>query len=173
MHSTTSPSSASATWGRRVRPATPTSAVAETLPTIEAARERLAQAEALIYHKEFEDAGLAAYEAAAAAARVPLYARLVDPFTADEALWEFENLFVLSGETGGIWEGISSRFEELKSCVRPTSGGPGRAEVHDGNQRQPEVYGTPDDAAREILEEARKFVNYCALPLSRESGVAA
>jgi sulfite reductase (ferredoxin) len=149
------------------------STVAETLPSIEAARERLAQAEALIYHKEFEAAGLAAYEAAAAAARVPLYARLVDPFTADEALWEFENLFVLSGETGGMWEGISSRFEELKSCLRRTSGGPGRAEVHDGNQRQTDVYGTPDDAAREILEETRNFVNYCALPLCRESGVAA
>ena len=90
------------------------STVAETLPTIEAARERLAQAEALIYHKEYEEAGLAAYEAAAAAARVPLYQRLVDPFTADEALWEFENLFVLSGETGGAWEGVSSRFEDAE-----------------------------------------------------------
>src|SRR3989442_2598243 len=65
------------------------STVAETLPTIEEARERLAQAEALIYHKEYENAGLAAYEAAAAAARVPLYERLVDPFTADEALLGF------------------------------------------------------------------------------------
>ena len=44
------------------------STVAETLPTIETARERLAQAEALIYHKAYEEAGLAAYEAAAAAA---------------------------------------------------------------------------------------------------------
>src|SRR6267142_2251515 len=97
------------------------STVAETLPTIEAARERLAQAEALIYHKEYGDAGLAAYEAAAAAARVPLYQRLVDPFTAAEALWEFENLFVLSGETGGSWEGVSSLFEDLLSNVRHTS----------------------------------------------------
>ncbi|MDQ2977149.1 MAG: nitrite/sulfite reductase [Acidobacteriota bacterium] len=127
------------------------STVAETLPTIEAAREQLAQAEALIYHKEYEAAGRAAYEAAAAAARVPLYQRLVDPFTADEALWEFENLFVLSGETGGRWEGISSRFEELRS----------------------EVYRTPDEAAQKILDEARRFVSYCAIPRGEESGVAA
>ena len=162
------------------------STVAETVPTIEAARERLAQAEALIYHKEYEEAGLAAYEAAAAAARVPLYERLVDPFTADEALWEFENLFVLSGETGAIWEGISSRFEEQKNDVRRTSDVRHTSvcrdlaeEVREGNQRQTKVCRaseasrTPDEAAREILEEARRFVNYCALPLSHWSGVAA
>ena len=113
------------------------STVAETVPTIDAARELLAQAEALIYHKEYGAAVLAAYEAAAAAARVPLYQRLVDPFTADEALWEFENLFVLSGETLGDWEGISSRFEELKKSNADEAG------------------------ARTILEEARDFVGYC------------
>jgi sulfite reductase (ferredoxin) len=150
------------------------STVAETLPTIEIARERLAQAEALIYHEEYEEAGLAAYEAAAAAARVPLYQRLVDPFTADEALWEFENLFVLSGDTEGMWEGISSHFEQLKNDVRQTSVcREGAKEVSEGNQRQTEVYRTPDDAAREILDEARRFVSYCALPLSQRSGVAA
>ena len=156
------------------------STVAETLPTIEIARERLAQAEALIYHKEYEEAGLAAYEAAAAAARVPLFQRLVDPFTADEALWEFENLFVLSGETGGIWEGVSSHFEQMKNDLRQTSDVPqtlvcrdGAEEVSEENQRRTEVYRTPDDAAREILEEARRFVSYCALPLSQRSGVAA
>jgi adenylyl-sulfate kinase len=63
------------------------STVAESAPTMAQAREWLSQAEAFIYHKEFEHAMLAAYEAAAAAARVPLYASLVDPFTADEALW--------------------------------------------------------------------------------------
>ena len=156
------------------------STVAETLPTIEAARERLAQAEALIYHKEYEDAGRAAYEAAAAAARVPLYQRLVDPFTADEALWEFENLFVLSGETGGRWEGVSSLFADLISDVRQTSvGGENAQEVHDGNQRQTEVrrttevYRTAEEAARKILDEARSFVSYCAVPIGQESGVAA
>lgn len=114
------------------------STVAETVPTIAAARESLAQAEALIYHKEYEQAMLTAYEAAAAAACVPLYERLVDPFTSDEALWEFENLFVLSGETRGDWEKVSGRFGELKT-------------------------DNPNEAgARAILEEARSFVSYCA-----------
>ena len=155
------------------------STVAETLPTIEAARERLAQAEALVYHREYEDAGLAAYEAAAAAARVPLYERLVDPFTADEALWEFENLFVLSGQTGAMWEDISSRFEELKSAVRQTSNvsvtsAAGNAmEADRGEQGEARVYRTPEEAARKILDEARKFVNYCAASIRDESGVAA
>src|SRR4030095_16055434 len=90
------------------------STVAETVPAIKAAHDLLAQTEALIYHKEYGHALLTAYDAAAAAARVPLYQRLVDPFTADEALWEFENLFVLSGETHGRWEGVSSYFEMLK-----------------------------------------------------------
>jgi len=114
------------------------STVAETVPTIDTARESLAQAEALIYHKEYEQAMLTAYEAAAAAACVPLYGRLVDPFTSDEALWEFENLFVLSGETRGDWEEVSRRFGELKT-------------------------DNPNEAgARAILEEARSFVSYCA-----------
>ncbi len=71
--------------------------MAESVPSFHEAREKLAQAEAFIYHKVYEHAMLAAYDAAASAARVPLYARLVDPFSADEALWEFENLFCLVG----------------------------------------------------------------------------
>jgi len=156
------------------------STVAETLPTIEAAWERLAQAEALIYHQEYEAAGLAAYEAAAAAARVPLFQRLVDPFTSDEALWEYENLFVLSGETRGTWEGVSALFEDLMrdvrqiSRVRQTSVRRDRTEeLLEGNERQTEVYRTTDEAARRILEEARRFVSYCAASTGQESGVAA
>ncbi|HXM35468.1 MAG TPA: hypothetical protein VN920_09795, partial [Pyrinomonadaceae bacterium] len=125
------------------------STVAETVPTIEAAREWLAQAEALVYHKEYESAVLAAYEAAAAGARVPLYRRLVDPFNADEALWEFENLFVLSGETEGAWERVSSTFAELKKNG---------------------LSATSESAAREILDEARKFFSYIA---NREAPAAA
>jgi len=128
------------------------STVAETVPTIDAARVWLEQAEALIYHKEYEHAALAAYEAAGAAARVPLYQKLVDPFTADEAFWEFENLFVLSGEVEKDWEGISSTFAELKKDALE-------------NVRQ--------DAARKILDEARSFVGYCTLIEKAVSGVAA
>src|SRR6185436_17540995 len=89
-------------------------AVPEVVPQIDAARELISQAEALLYHKEFEHAMRAAYEAAAAGARVPLYSRLVDPFKSDEALWEFENLFVLSGQTKGEWPNVSSRLLELR-----------------------------------------------------------
>jgi sulfite reductase beta subunit-like hemoprotein len=141
------------------------STVAETLPTIEAARELLAQAEALIYHKEYEPAGLAAYEAAAAAARVPLYERLVDPFNAEEALWEFENLFVLSGQTGADWEEVSSLFEDLKNEVR--------GEIGPLDQTGSISGRTPQEAAREIVEQARRFVNYCAAPIAQDAEVAA
>jgi len=135
------------------------STVAETIPTIDAAREWLAQAEALIYHKEYEHAILAAYEAAAAAARIPLYERLVDPFTADQALWEFENLLVLSGRTQGAWEEVSSKFETLKS---------------EGLEPQTEVGPTPNEVgARMILDEARSFVSYCAQGKFSETGAAA
>jgi sulfite reductase (ferredoxin) len=120
------------------------STVAETVPTIEVAQEWLAQAEAYLYHKSFKEAALAAYEAAAAAARVPLYPRGVDPFTSAEALWEFENLFVLSGETSGLWRDISAKFEALKA--REFS---------------------PDS-----LAEIRNFVNYCEQMVAREVAVS-
>jgi sulfite reductase (ferredoxin) len=112
--------------------------VAESVPQIDAAREQLSQAEAFLYHKEYEHATRAAYEAAAAAARVPLYSRLVDPFTSDEALWELENLFVLSGETNQAWPNVSARFLQLKSC-EPS-----------------------ETAARTLLDVAKEFVDYCA-----------
>ena len=67
---------------------------------------------------------------------MPLFERLVDPFTGEEALWEFENLFVLSGETEGEWQDISVRFDRLKTDVS-------------------------ESGARTILEEARSFVAYC------------
>ena len=155
------------------------STVAETIPTIDAANEWLAQAEALLYHKEYEHAIIAAYEAAAAAARVPLYVRLVDPFTADEALWEFENLFVLSGQTQGAWEGISSKFARLKEDglkdVRQTSVCRDLARKEPNETlRQTEVCRTPnEEAARSILDLARSFVSYCAQRAYAEAGAAA
>jgi sulfite reductase (ferredoxin) len=146
------------------------STVAETVPVIDAAREWLAQADALIYHKEYEQAVLAAYEAAAAAARVPLYHRLVDPFNADEALWEFENLFVLTGQTAGAWEGVSSKFEALKnealqsvrtaSDVRYASAcRNGGTEAPVESKRQAEAYRTHDagrNGGTEALPETKR-----------------
>jgi sulfite reductase (ferredoxin) len=123
------------------------STVAETIPTIDIARKAIAQTEALIYHKQYPEAVLTAYEAAATAARVPLYQKLVDPFTADEGLWEFENLFVLSGETKGEWAGLSTRFGDLKLDVT-------------------------EQGARTILELARRFVAYCVDLIPRREAVA-
>jgi sulfite reductase (ferredoxin) len=111
--------------------------IAEVIPVFATAHERLQQAAAYIHHGNYEQAQIEAYEAAAAAARVPLYQRLVDPFTSIEALWEFENLFVLSGQTGGSWSDLSASFESLKS-------------------------GAADEvAAQAALEMAREFVGYC------------
>jgi uncharacterized protein (UPF0332 family) len=112
--------------------------VPEVVPQIDAARELISQAEAFLYHREFEHAMRASYEAAAAGARVPLYTRLVDPFKSDETLWEFENLFVLSGQTKGEWLNVSSRFLALSDSE------------------------ANETAAQMILAEARKFVSYCA-----------
>ena len=113
------------------------STVAESVPTIERSRELLAQGDAFFYHHEYAHVLLVAYEAAAAAARVPLYQRLVDPFTDDEALWEFENLFVLSGQTQGEWQELSSRFVELQG------------------------YSPTETAANTLLIKARSFVDFC------------
>ena len=135
------------------------STVAEKVPTIDIAREWLAQADAYFYHKEYEQAVLAAYEAAAAVARVPLYRRLVDPFTSAEALWEFENLFVLSGETGGLWKDVSSNFDLLKAKALAMVRRP------EGEDRA--------SATQEILSQARSFLNYCEPVLSAEAVSAA
>ncbi len=111
--------------------------IAEVVPVFATAHERLQQAAAHIHHGNYEQALIEAYEAAAAAARVPLYQRLVDPFTSLEALWEFENIFVLSGQTAGSWNGLWNTFESLKE-------------------------GEADEAsAQATLEIAREFVGYC------------
>jgi hypothetical protein len=69
----------------------------------------------------------------------------VDPFKSEEALWEFENLFVLTGDTEGRWQGVSTRFERLKSS--------GLEMPH-------------EEIAKEILSEATNFVRYTSdIPL--------
>ena len=111
--------------------------IAEVVPTFETAKDHLLQAKAYLHHGNHQQAQIEAYEAAAAAARVPLYARLVDPFTSLEALWEFENLFVLSGQTNGSWKNLQANFEDLKT-------------------------GEADEAsALAALEMAGEFVSYC------------
>jgi hypothetical protein len=112
--------------------------IAETIPSVADAKEALAQAEAYFSHKAYDAAIVAAHDAAAAAARVPLYRRLVDPFTSEQTLWEFENIFVLSGQTNGAWPDLRSEFDRMK-----------RAD--------------PDETtARAILDRARAFGEYCS-----------
>jgi hypothetical protein len=90
---------------------------------------------------------------------VPLYRRLVDPFTSAEALWEFENLFVLSGETRGLWKNISSNFDSLKAKALEVV-----------RRREAEVAA---NATQEILSQARSFLNYCEPLLIAEAVSAA
>lgn len=111
--------------------------IAEIVPTFAEANERLSQAVAQLHHGNFEAAQLEAYEAAAAAARVPLYQHLVDPFTSREALWSYENIFVLSGKTNGEWKELSVTFEALKSAA------------------------AEEAAAQTAVEKAREFVSFC------------
>ena len=110
--------------------------IGETKPKMETAKEKLAQAEASLYHKEYEYASNVAYEAAADAVRVPLYDRLVDPFSSEEALWKFETLFVLTGETNGSWQDFSARFEKLRNN------------------------GKDQETASEILKNAKKLIAF-------------
>ena len=111
--------------------------IAELVPTFADAHERLSQATAQLHHGHYEAAQLEAYNAAVAAARVPLYQRLVDPITSVEALWSFENVFVLAGLTNGEWKDFSATFEALKAAPA-------------------------DEAkAQAAVEKARAFVSYC------------
>lgn len=112
--------------------------VAEKVPSVADAQEAFAQAEAYFSHKEFEAALAAGYEAAAAAARVPLYRRLVDPFTPEQTLWEFENIFVRSGQTNGQWTELRKEFDALRAVE------PG------------------ETSARAILDRASEFGTFCA-----------
>ncbi len=96
--------------------------VQEKAPVMADAREKLAQAEAFLMHKEFQNAQIEAYEAAALAARVPLYAALCDPFTSEQSLWEFENIFVRSGRASSEWLNFAEKLEAGKK-KEPTEAG--------------------------------------------------
>lgn len=86
--------------------------VQENAPTMVDAEEKMAQAKAFLKHKEYANAQIEAFEAAAAAARVPVYTHLCDPFTSEQALWEFENIFVRAGKSDDAWLDSTNRFVE-------------------------------------------------------------
>ena len=111
--------------------------VQEKAPVMTEAKEKLAQAEAFFTHREFQNAVLETYEAMAAAARVPLYRALVDPFTSEQALWEFENIFVRAGRAGKEWLDFAGKLEAEKKA-EPT-----------------------EARAKALLDLARKFISEC------------
>lgn len=91
--------------------------VQEKAPIFSDAKEKIAQAQALLKHKEYESAQIEAYEAAVQAARVPLYANLVDPFNSEQTLWEYENIFVRAGRTDAKWLNVAERFERDRQQI--------------------------------------------------------
>ncbi len=113
------------------------SPIQEKVPTFHEAREKFSQAAALLAHEEWENAHIQIYEAIAASARVPLYALMVDPFTSEQVIWEFENIFVRSGKTSAEWDQFSEKVEAEK--IKPAS----------------------EKSAQVFLEWAKKFHSVC------------
>lgn len=89
--------------------------VEEKIPTFAEAEYHIQQAEALLSHGEFEASINEAYTACSASAHVPLYTKLVDPFTAEQTIWEFENLLVRTGEADRKWMDIAEQLKFRKS----------------------------------------------------------
>ena len=87
--------------------------VEEKIPTFADARKRIEQAEALLKHGEYATSVMEAYHSCAASAHVPLYTKLVDPFTSAQTMWEFENLLVRTGEADQKWLDISGVLNDM------------------------------------------------------------
>lgn len=81
--------------------------VEEKIPTFSDAEKRIQQAEALLKHGEYNTSIMEAYHSCAASVHVPLYTKLVDPFTSEQTMWEFENLLVRTGDADERWVDIS------------------------------------------------------------------
>ena len=43
----------------------------------------------------------------------PLYTKLVDPFTSEQTMWEFENLLVRTGDADERWLDISGVLKDM------------------------------------------------------------
>ncbi|MEQ9618611.1 MAG: nitrite/sulfite reductase [Deltaproteobacteria bacterium] len=87
--------------------------VEEKVPSFADAQKRVQQAEALLSHGEYETSIIESYHSCAASAHVPLYTKLVDPFTSEQTMWEFENLLVRTGEAGEKWMDISGVLQDM------------------------------------------------------------
>ncbi|MEE8298999.1 MAG: nitrite reductase [Thermodesulfobacteriota bacterium] len=87
--------------------------VEEKIPTFSDAEKRIQQAEALLKHGEYNTSIMEAYHSCAASAHVPLYTKLVDPFTSEQTMWEFENLLVRTGDADERWLDISGVLKDM------------------------------------------------------------
>lgn len=87
--------------------------VEEKVPTFKDAQKRIQQAEALLKHGEYETSIMESYHSCAVSAHVPLYTKLVDPFTSEQTIWEFENLLVRTGEADDKWMDISGVLKDM------------------------------------------------------------
>ncbi len=87
--------------------------VEDKVPTFEEAEASMQQAKAHFIHEDYEVSILESYHAMAHAAHVPLYSKLVDPFTPSQTIWEFENLFVRTGEVDEEWLDIHDRLQDV------------------------------------------------------------
>jgi sulfite reductase (ferredoxin) len=94
--------------------------VEEKIPSFSDAQKRIQQAEALFTHGEYETSIMESYHSCASSAHVPLYTKLVDPFTSEQTMWEFENLLVRTGEADGRWMDIASTLKD-KISLEPTA----------------------------------------------------
>ncbi|MGB3365462.1 MAG: nitrite/sulfite reductase [Thermodesulfobacteriota bacterium] len=87
--------------------------VEEKVPTFSDAQKRIQQAEALLKHGEYGTSIMEAFHSCAASAHVPLYTKLVDPFTSEQTMWEFENLLVRTGDSDEKWLDISGVLKDM------------------------------------------------------------
>ena len=88
--------------------------VEEKIPTFTDAEKRHEQAQALFIHGEYEACINELYLACSDSAHVPLYTKLVDPFTPEQTIWEFENLIVRTGDADERWINISKIFNDYR-----------------------------------------------------------
>lgn len=86
--------------------------VEEKVPSFTDARKLIQQAEALFAHGEYGASIVESYHSCAASAHVPLYTKLLDPFTYEQTMWEFENLLVRTGEVDRKWMDIAANLKE-------------------------------------------------------------
>jgi uncharacterized protein (UPF0332 family) len=93
--------------------------VEEKIPTFKDAEKHLEKARAFLHHGELKSSIIESYHACSATAHVPLYTKLVDPFTDEQTIWEFENMLVRTGEADSKWIDIGARLKE-KLNVEPT-----------------------------------------------------